>query len=195
MPDMSPVTEQVTIPDIVEQVAIPDIGEDVVIPGNIKPETLAERGKPDLQKRYDVDWAAVQKKFIETNATMRDLGAEIGVPYTTIRTRAWREHWSDKRHAWRVANLGGDHTHIFEKTSTKLKLAAFEAKDEKENKKILDDTHSIAIQKLAMLMREASSATELTKLIKALIELRESDTLTNVERTQLTIDIPEEYSE
>lgn len=155
-------------------------------------EYVAPYQKPRVPY-WTIDWKEVHDRYVREGMTISELAGEYEIPYDTVKSRAYRESWSKHKKAWREANPSPNSPK--RKALPKREVRDIEPQSPEEDKKSLDRSHSIAIQKLEIFINEAATTSELTKQIKALIDLRESDTLSNIERTQLTIDIPEEYSE
>ena len=50
-----------------------------------------------------VDWAAVAEEYITGEISMRSLAVKHAVPRSTLRSRAYREGWIEKREAFHGA--------------------------------------------------------------------------------------------
>jgi hypothetical protein len=65
------------------------------------------------------DWASIRSEYIYSSISTRDLAKKRGVPYATLRKRAEREKWAQKR-AEADARMGADIESIAKEAKAEL---------------------------------------------------------------------------
>ena len=135
-----------------------------------------------------VDWKAVAEEYITGEISMRSLAVKYAIPRSTLRSRAYREGWIEKREAFHGACApeavrGGDPAAVCEETDLEDDAAAALGKNaalEKDTaheeilrvtdmlvrraKELLNTPEDIGVRELGELMRAIKNAKEIRML-------------------------------
>ena len=105
------------------------------------------------------NWEEIAAAYIEGEESLRALAERCEIPWSTLRDRAAREGWAERRQLWRASPDHGA-AHIFRVTDKLVRRA----------EEILDGGGELGARELGELMRAIKNAKEIKMLRSALDE-------------------------
>lgn len=145
------------------------------------------------------DWQAIAEEYITGEISMRSLAVKYALPRSTLRSRAYREGWIERREAFqRAAAQAEDSTSsdpAAEETPLSPERAVYESeifrvtdKLVRRAEEILDGPESVGARELGELMRAIKNAKEIRMLRSELDEREQRARLRTLEEKSAAAD-------
>lgn len=145
------------------------------------------------------DWQAIAEEYITGEISMRSLAVKYALPRSTLRSRAYREGWIERREAFqRAAAQAEDGTSsdpAAEETPLSPERAVYESeifrvtdKLVRRAEEILDGPEAVGARELGELMRAIKNAKEIRMLHSELDEREQRARLRTLEEKSAAAD-------
>lgn len=145
------------------------------------------------------DWQAIAEEYITGEISMRSLAVKYALPRSTLRSRAYREGWIERREAFqRTAAQAEDGTSsdpAAEETPLSPERAVYESeifrvtdKLVRRAEEILDGPEAVGARELGELMRAIKNAKEIRMLRSELDEREQRARLRTLEEKSAAAD-------
>ena len=145
------------------------------------------------------DWQAIAEEYITGEISMRSLAVKYALPRSTLRSRAYREGWIERREAFqRAAAQAEDGTSsdpAAEETPLSPERAVYESeifrvtdKLVRRAEEILDGPEAVGARELGELMRAIKNAKEIRMLRSELDEREQRARLRTLEEKSAAAD-------
>ena len=148
---------------------------------------------------HKADWPAIAEEYITGEISMRSLAIKYALPRSTLRSRAYREGWIERREAFQRAAApakdGGETGPAAEEAPLPPERAVYESeifrvtdKLVRRAEEILDGPESVGARELGELMRAIKNAKEIRMLRSELDEREQRARLRTLEEKNTAAD-------